>query len=70
MNSQSIIFRQGVLNFRAKMREKENAEKPHQSRLFGILLVSSGGFEPPAYRLGGGRSIQLSYEDKDRFVPD
>ena len=26
-------------------------------------MVSSSGFEPLAFRLGGGRSILLSYED-------
>ena len=31
------------------------------SKSGGLFLVIPGRFELPAYRLGGGRSIQLSY---------
>ena len=38
-----------------------------QGRL-AFKLVSLRGIEPPAYRLGGGRSIQLSYRDRCNFI--
>ena len=34
---------------------------------FRVFLASTKGFEPPACRLGGGRSIQLSYVDVFNF---
>ena len=34
----------------------------------GFFPASVRGFEPPAYRLGGGRSILLSYTDKGIFM--
>ena len=41
--------------------EKENAENLEKSTFSAEFLASLRGFEPPTYRLGGGRSILLSY---------
>ena len=31
---------------------------------FAAIIASQKGLEPPTFRLGGERSIQLSYEDR------
>ncbi len=43
---------------------KLGRKKPARMPCRQCDLVSTGGVEPPAYRLGGGRSIHLSYVDK------
>ena len=43
--------------------DSNNAEIPGVTPGISVLLASTRGFEPPTYRLGGGRSILLSYVD-------
>ena len=44
----------------AKLSEQSNKGTP-EKHLFSGVLAHLRGFEPLAYRLGGGRSILLSY---------
>ena len=45
-------------------RKQKKAESPDQSGLSTRSLASPARFERAAFRLGGGRSIQLSYGDR------
>ena len=55
----------------AKIQSKKGTKKLQTLKNKGFaafLLVSPAGVEPTAFRLGGERSIQLSYEDLFTFV--
>ena len=58
MGTLGIIFAHTARGFPKK---QKNSRKPHGFRL---SLAPQTGFEPATFRLGGGRSIQLSYWGK------
>ena len=49
-------------------RQKSKAENLEKSRLSAFFVASLPGFEPGAFRLGGGPSILLRYRDLYEIV--
>ncbi len=50
-----------VCGWSSKIGRNQKSRKPLKTKAFGFFLAPTGGFEPLTCRLGGGRSILLSY---------
>ena len=65
--SKGVILRHMIKCKKYKKCTKKARNNP-KNAVFRAIFASVRGFEPPAYRLGGGRSILLSYTDKGIFM--